>query len=278
VTAKVWLKAMPDGRSIAMKCQIANDSKRPVGQVLFPDFHGLLPFAGKEETCLRTAGFVRKPFVDVQATTYPEFYALDRLSDTKEMVEFYGGGKYGDADSMIERWLDFGGLNGGISLFPKVWADAPVTKVRIYRLEKDPNVRLMHVHDTAVKPGQTWESPEYVLTPHRIGWAKGIEPYREFVRDHIKRQFPCPSMCAKDLATAPFGCARAIRPTARGMWRSKRPTCRRSRPKPRPMWTRRTCALVLAGAVYAAHAATLLTSRHARRVFPMQSRSALSST
>ncbi|HZM01444.1 MAG TPA: hypothetical protein VFC44_00345 [Candidatus Saccharimonadales bacterium] len=192
VTAKVWLKAMPDGRSIAMKCQIANDSKRPVGQVLFPDLHGLLPFAGKEETCLRTAGFVRKPFVDVQATTYPEFYALDRLSDTKEMVEFYGGGKYGDADSMIGRWLDFGGLNGGISLFPEVWADAPLTKVRVYRLEKDPNVRLMLMHDTAVKPGQTWESPEYVLTPHRNGWAKGIEPYREFVRDHIKRQFPVP--------------------------------------------------------------------------------------
>jgi hypothetical protein len=193
VSAKVWLQALPDGRSITMKCQVVNDSKRNVGQVLFPDFHGLLPFAGREETCLRTPGFVRQPFVDVGATTYPEFYALDRLSDSKEMVEFYGGGKYGNADSMIGRWLDFGGLKGGFSLFPKVWAGAPQTKVRMYRLEKDPNVRLMHKHDITIKPGATWDSPEYVLTPHRNNWAKGIEPYREFVQGSIKRQFPVPA-------------------------------------------------------------------------------------
>ncbi len=192
VSAKVWLQAMPDGRSISMKCQVVNESERPVGQVLFPDFHGLLPIAGKEETYFRTPGFVRKPFVDVGATRYPEFYAVDRRSDTKDNLLFTGGFKYGEGDFMIGRWFDYGGLNGGISLFPKVWIDAPVTKIRIFRMEKDPNVRLIHIHDSSIKKGETWNSPEYVLTPHRNGWAKGIEPYREFVKSKIKRLYPIP--------------------------------------------------------------------------------------
>lgn len=192
VSAKVWLTAMPDGRSISMKCQVINASERPVGQVLFPDFHGLLPVSGKEETYLRTAGFIRKPFVDIGVTRYPEFYAVDRRSDTKDNFEFTGGGKYGEGNFMIGRWLDYGGLNGGISLFPKVWIDVPLTKIRVFRMEKDPNVRLMHIHDSVIKKGETWNSPEYVLTPHKQGWAKGIEPYKDFVQSNVKRQYPVP--------------------------------------------------------------------------------------
>jgi hypothetical protein len=190
ISAKVWLKAMPDGRSVSMKCQIDNQSELPVGQVLFPDFHGLLPLAGKEDTYLRTGGFTRRPFIDIGATTYPEFYAVDYR--TKDNFASTGGGNFGNGDNMVVRWLDYGGLNGGFSLFPQVWTGAAITKIRIYRLEKDPNVRMMHVHDISIKKGEKWESPEYILTPHRYGWAKGIEPYRAFVKNHIKRLFPVP--------------------------------------------------------------------------------------
>ncbi|MFN0172887.1 MAG: hypothetical protein ACKV22_41440 [Bryobacteraceae bacterium] len=34
-----------------------------------------------------------------------------------------------------------------------------------------------------IAPGETWESPESWLTPHEGGWAKGIEAYRQFVRE-----------------------------------------------------------------------------------------------
>lgn len=191
VSARVSFKAMPDGRSIALQCRIDNRSELPVRQVLFPDLPGLLPFAGKETTFLRSAGFVKQPFLDVGATDYPEFYAVER-GDIKNTLRFTGGGKLGQGDTMVGRWLDFGGLNGGLSLFPKLWTGAPETEVRIYRLEKDPNVRLMHIHDVSVASGETWESPEYVLTPHAQGWAKGIEPYREFVNSKVSRQFPVP--------------------------------------------------------------------------------------
>jgi hypothetical protein len=192
ISVKVWLKAMPDRRSVSMKCQVQNQSERPVCQVLFPDLQGLLPVAGKEETYLRTTGFTRRPFIDVGATRYPEFYAADRRSDTKDNLVFTGGGKYGEGDFMIGRWLDYGGLNGGISLFPKVWIDAPMTQIRIFKMEKDPNVRLMYIHDAPIKQGETWNSPEYVLTPHQQGWAKGIEPYSDFVHSNVKRLFPVP--------------------------------------------------------------------------------------
>lgn len=196
VSAKVWITAMPDGRSVSFKCRIENESKRAIGQVLFPDLHGLLPFAGKEETYLRSAGFVRRPFLDIGTTLQPEFYAVER-GDIKNTYTFTGGENLGDGNYMIGRWLDYGGLIGGISLFPRLWTGAPATKIRVYRLEKDPNLRLMDMHDTVIKPGTTWESPEYILTPHRFGWAKGIEPYREFVKDHIKRQYPLPENVRK---------------------------------------------------------------------------------
>jgi hypothetical protein len=202
VSATVWIKAMPDGRSISMKCRIENRSSRTVGQVLFPDLHGLLPLDGREGTYLRTAGFVRKPFIDVGMTRYPEFYALDdktRPIDTRDTYVYFGGRGLHDGDEMIGRWLDYGGLDGGISMFPKLWAGDPATQVRIFRLEKDPNVRLMHVHNDTIKVGGIWESPEYILTPHQNGWAKGIETYKEFVDSKVNRLFPLPEHIRKGL-------------------------------------------------------------------------------
>ena len=191
VTTKVWITALADGRSLSMKCRIENNSERSIGQVLFPDFQGLLPFAGKEDTYLRTAGFTRRPFIDIGNTLYPEFYAVE-TGDIKNTAGYTGGSNFGNGDNMVGRWLDYGGLRGGISLFPKVWSTGPATKVRIFRTEKDPNVRLVHMHDSIIKPGATWESPEYILTPHRSGWAKGIEIYRNFVTSNVKREYPIP--------------------------------------------------------------------------------------
>lgn len=202
VSATVWIKALPDGRSISMKCRIENKADGTIGQVLFPDLHGLLPVDGREGTFLRTAGFVRRPFIDVRMTLYPEFYALDdktRPIDTRDTYIYYGGRAVDNGDEMIGRWLDYGGLNGGISMFPKVWEGAPATKIRIFRLEKDPNVRLAHVHMNKITPGESWESPEYILTPHQFGWAKGIETYKAFVDSKVNRLFPIPEHVRKGL-------------------------------------------------------------------------------
>src|SRR3989339_120963 len=37
-------------------------------------------------------------------------------------------------------------------------------------------------HDTDIKPQQVWTSGEFWLTPHEGGWAKGIEVFRDYVK------------------------------------------------------------------------------------------------
>lgn len=47
-------------------------------------------------------------------------------------------------------------------------------------------------HKALIRPGEKWSSPEYVLTPHRHGWANGIEPFRTWVKENVQRPHPMP--------------------------------------------------------------------------------------
>lgn len=188
VSATVRLRAMPDGRSILMTCEVDNQSSRPVRQVLFPDFRGLLPIGGEDNTNLRSCGFNSTPFRDLKPieARKREFYATDTGGFA---AEYKSGGIF---NPMWVRWLDFGSLRGGFSIFPRQWGWDPATVVRLHHSETTNTLRLMHVNDALIEPGQTWHSCEYVLTPHAAGWAKGIEVYRDWVRAHMQRKHEMP--------------------------------------------------------------------------------------
>ena len=82
-------------------------------------------------------------------------------------------------------WLDYGSLKGGLSLFQKRWRDRDFHRPDIltHVTESQPHrLRLACWQAGKLAPGETWESPEYWLTPHEGGWAKGIETYRAFVQ------------------------------------------------------------------------------------------------
>ncbi len=188
VSAKVILQADPDGKSIIMTAQISNDSEVEVRQVIFPDFEGFLPFAGVDQTILKTAAFEKKVFHELRMNE-------DRLSTQFCQDSAYGAAQYesgGMFNSMWLRWLDFGGLNGGISLFPKRWGWGERASVRLHHDQTKEAMRLLFVHNTSIKAGEKWQSCEYILTPHKSGWAKGIEPYREWVHQNVKRKWPVP--------------------------------------------------------------------------------------
>lgn len=53
-------------------------------------------------------------------------------------------------------------------------------------------MRLLVRHDVTLAPGEKWQSDEFWLTPHANGWAKGIEPYRQWALQNYKRVFPLP--------------------------------------------------------------------------------------
>lgn len=188
VSATMTLKADSDERSVIMSCQIVNASKNDIRQVLFPDFVGIQPFAGVHQTRFRTGGFSCLPFHDLAPNegTQSLQYMMDAAAN---QVEYQSGGIF---NPMWLRWMDLGGLQGGISLFPKRWGWEPHIPIRLHLSEDDGSLRLLARHDTTIKEGQTWESGEYVLTPHKGGWAKGIEPYRTWVKQHYHREIPVP--------------------------------------------------------------------------------------
>ena len=193
VHATVQIRPAADGHSVTLKASIENQSELTIPQVLFPDLEGLQPFAGLEGTELRTCGGVQKPFRDL---ALPEdegrWYASRRNWLTLK------SGAYDK--SMAARWLDLGSLKSGFSLFPKLWSWGPVTesgeptsdRVLLHLSQVDRTLRLMCEHKALIRPGEKWSSPEYVLTTHRHGWAKGIEPFRAWVKENVQRSHPLP--------------------------------------------------------------------------------------
>jgi hypothetical protein len=189
VSATVKFTALPDSRSIAMNAEVQNDSPVSVRQVLFPDFLGLLPFCGEKDTFFRSAGSQSLPFIDL---------AMTEAKESSEFMEDFGclavdhrsGSLYGD--DMILRWMDFGGLRGGFSVFPKAWGWDPQVDIRLQRSEVESKLRMSYLHYVNVANGGHWKSPVYVMTPHRKGWAAGIVPFQDWVRAHFKREFPIP--------------------------------------------------------------------------------------
>jgi hypothetical protein len=190
VSATVRLVASPDSQSVIMSSEVINLSETDVRQVIFPDFSGLLPFEGEKGTYFRTGNFANLPFVELAKDDTKEStpYMIDAASYS---VQYVGGGMMKNKD-MILRWMDLGGLNGGISLFPRRWGWDPQVPVRLHRSETEPKLRLMCLNDTLVRKGNSWKSGEWLLTPHRNGWAAGIEPYKSWVEKNYRRFKPMP--------------------------------------------------------------------------------------
>lgn len=193
VSAEVRIRPAADGRSLVLTALIDNQSKAPIPQVLFPDLAGLRSFAGKENTELRTCGFVKKPFVEMElAEDDGWWYAAQR-----NWADLHSGAY---DKSMAARWMDFGSRQHGFSLFPKLWGGWELTKagdpttehVLLHLSQIDGTLRLMCEHRADIAPGACWTSPEYVLTPRRHGWAKGIEPFRAWLRENRQRPYPMP--------------------------------------------------------------------------------------
>lgn len=194
VSAMVKLIADPDGKSVVMKCTIHNQTQQALPQVLFPDLFGFLPVAGPSETKLRSGGFARSPFQDIQ-----------RLENG---APYYEAGTSGDIEfacksihdgTMMMRWFDLGNLLGGMSFWQKCWGleteagdGGLLCHVRVELDEFESKLRVMWMHHPNIPPGGTWESRDYVLTPHVGGWAKGAETYRDWVLKKQKRDYPVP--------------------------------------------------------------------------------------
>jgi hypothetical protein len=195
VAAVVKLSADPDGRSVTLKCTIRNQSQRAVPQVLFPDLHGFVPLPGKSETKIRSGGLNMAPFRDIKRPEGGGFYPDPGTSGDREAFfqASYDGG-------MLMRWFDFGNLLGGLSCWQRFWgygpedvAGVPLCRIRMELDELESRLRIAWMHTPGIPPGATWESRQYVLTPHAAGWANGIQTFRQWVQENQRRQYPVPT-------------------------------------------------------------------------------------
>jgi len=184
VSAEVTMRADPDERSVVLSCEVVNGTQRAIPQVIFPDLRGLVDVAGPDQTILKTCGFGSAPFRELVVPEADVWYAVN-----KSTVEHKSGGMF---QNMWARWMDLGGLKGGFSLFPRRWGWDPHTTTVLQLRQATRRLRLLCVHPGTIAPGAKWSSGEWVLTPHRSGWAKGIEPFRAWVRSHARRQYSVP--------------------------------------------------------------------------------------
>jgi hypothetical protein len=185
VSAQVEVRAADDGRSVILSCRIENHSRAPIPQILFPDLWGLTPSNGVEGTQLRLARGVVRPFAVPfrKPETAPVYFSLDwheYPAKNPPTVEGEIGGYY---NQNALRWLDFGGLAGGLSIFQKKWGTMDAPDVLTCRTQLNPmHLRMAWQQKGPINSGETWESGEFWLTAHPGGWAKGIEVFREYVR------------------------------------------------------------------------------------------------
>jgi len=197
VIGKVSISAASNGKSVIFKCYIENQSKHPVRQVLFPDLVGLIPIEGNEETSFRGGGVNIQPFTALQrvengAVFWPELPSMNGL-------EFKPGGYY-VTNKLLTQYFDYGNLMAGFSLFRKRWgweqSDDPWIPSRSVWLRRDEATGSLRISWATrlpeIRPGEQWESAEYWLTPSGGGWARRIEPYREWVRSNVHREHPVP--------------------------------------------------------------------------------------
>lgn len=181
VRAQATIRAADDGRSVILSCRIENLSEAAIPQVLFPDLWGMTALHGPERTELRLARGVTLPFTVAsrEPESAPPYYERTGWQPYLAQRSHHGG--YYAQNAL--RWLDFGGLGGGLSVFQRKWGTQDLPDVFTYRSESDPlHLRLTWQQKGQIEPGQTWESGEFWLTPHPGGWAKGIEVYRDYVR------------------------------------------------------------------------------------------------
>lgn len=178
VIAEVTVKPAPDERSVILSARVKNEAEKPISQVLFPDLKGLRPSGDPKAMELRMAMGAVNPFAhpvrpEGRARYYPPFvwqrFPFEPIYQMHSL-----------------RWMDLGSLTGGLSIFQKKWNDEPVPSLVTRRLEADPDWLELGWQDSrTIAPGQTWESGEYWFTPHEGGWAKGIEPYRQYAREMV---------------------------------------------------------------------------------------------
>lgn len=203
IFAELTLRADDDGRSVAMRLKLKNNSDAEIAQVLFPDMNGIVPTMDEAHARLTMMAGSCNPFTELRSTPQSRetFFAWTESAAGR----FYHAGGF-QQDPLVGRWYDMGSRAGGFSMYRRHWGWGPdkgykdskadmmgyseTLWVKLDNLSK--KVRLASVHYPRVAPGEEYDSGEYVITVHTGNWIHGIGAYKEYALSNIKRVVPVP--------------------------------------------------------------------------------------
>ncbi len=172
----------------SLRMKVSNQTPTTIPQVIFPNLSGLIPVNKPEKTVLVFGRGKLKPFTD--------------LTSPDETVVFYNlhQQRYYDYPGWLfcMKWFDLGEDIAGLTLFSKdLTSDAQGLFVEKTEEKRD-ILRIGWAHYPHLAPGQTWESPEFIIYPHQGTWQRGADLYRQFTDKHLK-----PAPTTKYLKDAP---------------------------------------------------------------------------
>lgn len=194
ICVRIELRALEDGKSISLRCVVKNNSRAAVEQIVFPNFDSLTPTDTKDNAKLTMTGGVINPYTYICPRGLRGAYYSYNMRTTGLMLTPTGM----QTGYMIGRWYDWGSFKGGFSMYRKHWGwdkenpeqmgEADPTYLR-YDEDLD-QFRLAGVHNVSVKPGETFDTGLYIMTPHTGCWIFGIGPFKEWYAGNVHRDVP----------------------------------------------------------------------------------------
>jgi len=181
--AEVTLRASTDGHSVILSCQLTNGTRRPIPQVVFPDLRGLVDVAAPTDD-------PQDLWFRLRAISGTGCAGSRRLVCSEQFQPWSTNPAACSTACGRAGWT--WRLNGGLSIFPRRWGWDPHTTTVVQLRQATRRLRLLCRSHGNHPAGGTWSSGEWVLTPHRNGWAKGIEPFRAWCRPMPAANTPMP--------------------------------------------------------------------------------------
>jgi hypothetical protein len=185
IEAEVTIRSAQDG-GFELSCRLHNGTQTKIPQVFFPSISGF----GKIDGDADQVTFGHSTFKPWQTWHTPpdHLFMQYRGHPTFEMLP-------GDGYKAGIKWMDWSGVAAGASLFSK--QREPVTQFMLVSSDgygRD-TIDLAWYFYPFIAPRADWQSPTFVLYPHKGDWHHGILKFKEFADQTFH---PAPSTPARD--------------------------------------------------------------------------------
>jgi hypothetical protein len=178
VRAEIDLETSEQG--LRLRARVQNLGTEDIPQVVFPQIFGLENISGADSTRVQLGRGRMHPFRDI-----------DVRPDDAHFLEVHRQRyfPYGNREHSL-KWIDYGSPEGGFALYS---CDTRYTTqgVVIERSAESPNQAAVRwVHFPFIKPGETWDSGDFILYLHPGDWYAGARAYQEFATAHYPYNAP----------------------------------------------------------------------------------------